>query len=424
MLQAEETIVDDDIAESIILPLSVDVDVLFDVTGDILPGKDFVFMDLHWVVETLFDVNQKDFYERLEKTGEFKPAGIMGGEKTTNLKAETESNDQGAFSTWMIASLGAVAFSVFLTAILVTGAVRRSRRTSIDSNHSGRREFGTSSSAYADDTRSYSPSMRTGLSAGFDEESLDGLKLVQSASSLKSGIRTLGRRSMKDEYGSIVIPVEETNAILKKLSSANSEKTIGLNARMRKRLIEREVHTHGQDAGLSMEAILRATSSFNSDDEEYQRDDTGGRPSPINVGEGHSDHNRNKKPTKTGIFSSWFGPRSEKLEKDDDLPQESRTHFTLNSESFHGTDSNTYQDYARKDNRGLSVPSRAEVITIGESVRDEQYPISTTNWNVWDRLEAVQTPTVPELPRDNDVSNSKSPFKFVKRWECEQWDAG
>lgn len=414
-LQAEDTKVNDDIAESITLPLSVDVDVLFDVAAKILPGKDFGFMDFQWVVETLFDVNKQDFRERLEKTGEFKPIGIIGEEKITNTKAKTVSTSQGAFSTWMIASLGAVAFSVFLTAILVTGAVSRSRRNRIHTRHSKSRDFGASASGYEDDIRSLSPSMRTGLSAGFDEESLDGLKLIQSASSLKGGRPTVRRRSMKDEYGSIIIPVEETNIILKNLSSANSEKEIGLNARMRKRLIEREVQTHGQDAGLSMEAILKATSSFNSDDEEYQRHDTGLRPSQINVGEGHSDHNRTKKPTNSGFFSTWFGQRREKLVEEDDLPQDSRTHFSLNSALFHGPNSNANRDYARKDNRGLSLPSRAEVITVGESVRDEQYPISTTNWNVWDCPEAVQTQTIPELPGNDEGNNSKSPFKFVKK---------
>lgn len=395
---AEDDPVNDTEAEVITFPMPIDIDVLFDVIAEILPEKEFVFVDFKWVVETLFDVNQEDFYERLEKTGEFKPVGIVGGTEATNQKPEIDSTNEGNFSTWMIGSLGAVAFSVFLTAILVTGAVRRTRQNRLVTNRS--MCFRSSSSAYENDIRSHSPSMQTGLSAGLEEESLDGLRLVQSASSLKSGVSALGRRSIKDEYGSIIIPVEETNEILKKLSS-NSEKELGLNARMRKRLIEREVQSRGYEAGLSMEAILRATSSFNSEDEDSETQ-TGLRPSPIDVDQGHSDHNRTRKPTTGGLFSNWFVQRGEKLEEDEDLQLESQT---TPSGCGKGT---------RKEKRGLSLPSKAEVITVGESVMDEQFPISTTNWNVWESSSAIRTPTMQQLSEKKEIDNKKSPFKFLK----------
>jgi hypothetical protein len=400
------------IAEATSFPLPIDIDILFNVFGKILPGTGFGFMDFQRTVQTIFDVSRTDFDKRLENTEEFSPARIEKGTDAASKKTEEKSTNEESFSTWMIASLGAVVFSVFLTAVLVTGAVRRARRPRHDQEQFTPTDFRSSPSHLKNDTRRQSPSIYTGLSAGFEEESLDGLRLAHLASSTKSGPSTTGGRFSKEECGSIIIPVEETNDILNKLSSANPHKERGLNARMRKRLIEREVQSYGYEAGLSMEAILKATSSFTSDDEGCeQRSPT--HPSPIDVGLGNSDYDRTRIPTKGGLLSNWFGRRGEKLEYNEDPPRESRTTFTLESARFYSPDSSAC-DIQNRSGRKISIPSKAEVITVGESIKDEQFPISTTNWDVWDCPSAARTPTIPEIAEKDEEENFKSTFKFIR----------
>ena len=105
-----------------------------------------------------------------------------------------------------------------------------------------------------------------------EDESLDGLNLVPSTSFSKGGVSTLGPSNSHD-HRSIQLSIEETDTILRTLSNEESHEP-GLNARMRKRLIEREVQENGYQAGLSMEAILKATSSFSSEEEEGETVDT------------------------------------------------------------------------------------------------------------------------------------------------------
>ncbi|KAG7352549.1 laminin G domain containing protein [Nitzschia inconspicua] len=404
---------DDDSSESIAFQQAMDINVWFVVVGEIVPGKEFLFVDFERLVETIFEFNLNDFNQRLDNTGEFPPAAIEGSRKETNdQKAGIEPANEASFSIWMVASLGAVAFSVFLTAALVVGTVQRSRQSTMDPMNS-RFGSGHSTPASENDLRSYSPSMENGLSVGLKEESLDGLNFIQSASSLKSGLSSLERRSIKDEYGSIVIPVEETNAILEKLSSSNSENQPGLNARMRKRLIEREVQSRGYEAGLSMEAILKATSSFNSEDEENERG-VALCLSPIDMNQWQSDQNRSKKPAKDWM-SNWFGLWGEKEETDIEIPQESRNQNFVTREPFQSSKGRNHGSHMRRENLRLSIPSKAEVISIGESVREEQYPISMTNWKIWDSTSDVRTSTKSEREEnEEDQQNKKSPFKLFK----------
>jgi hypothetical protein len=384
------------------LPFTIDIEIVFEVTGLIFPEDGFVFMDFQWLVETLFDVNLDDFHSRLDKSGKFRPISIQGETETTARGSESTTATGGQFNTWMIASIGAVALSVFLTAVLITGATRRARRQLLARDLSNSHEYGSSSLPFDHDliSRQLSPTVHTGLSPGLEEESLDGLKLVHSDS--KSAVSTLGA-STKYDHGSIFIPERETNNILRQLSTDNFEKEGSLNARMRKRLIEREVKQHGYQAGLSMEAILQATSSFGSDEQGAHHGltvsvsaDGTENPSPIAVLHGDEDFQQAKRGG--GIFSTWFG-RSGSNQK---CSKEAATNVNVGQLIRASPHQNSHGCRRKRESQCMSIPSNAEVITVGESIREE-HAMSTRNWK----------PRAQQLEEEATARIKPSPFKSI-----------
>ncbi|KAL3913940.1 MAG: hypothetical protein SGARI_000391 [Bacillariaceae sp.] len=328
----------------------------------------------------------------LQQEGEFKPISIQEETTSSIESSENDVSSGSQFNTWMIASIGAVVLSVFLTAVLITGATRRARRQRLETSLSGSQVFGSSSSPLENDFSRprRSPEEQSAFSTGYEDESLDGLKLVRSDS--KSAVSTLGA-SIKRDNGSIFLPNEETESILRQLSIDEQEKDRGLNARMKKRLIEREIKAHGFHAGLSMEAILHATSSFHSEEEEERHRgltisvsaDGTENPSPVAVPQGNQDFSQENASKTNGIFSTWFGRKAGYKVQDEE--REERV--------------NIPSPYRLRKSKRVSLPSKAEVITIGESIREE-YPLPT--------------PSVAASTLQNKEQNeraTRSPFKAL-----------
>ncbi|KAL3924292.1 MAG: hypothetical protein SGILL_001133 [Bacillariaceae sp.] len=420
--------VDDD-ASTRSLPFVIDIDVVFEIVGEILPGDGFVFMDFQWLVDTMFNVNMDDFYARLDETGEFRPVGIEGRTDTSTDTSESEVSTGIEFRTWMIASIGACVLSVFLTAVLVTRATRRTRLQTareemLAPSSSGSQEYASSASPFDNDfsSRYLGAKIPSGLSAGVEEESLDGMRLIRSASTSKSAVSTLGA-SIHRGHDSIFIPVEQTNEILQKLSSEKPEEANGLNARMKKRLIEREVQSNGHQAGLSMQAILQASGSFASDEDEPHQglrisvsSDGTENPSPVAVPQGSEKEYQHERSSGGGYFSSWFGRKGRQaIGGEEAVQQENRNQVALDSAKLHSPYQQSTARKGRRRSERMSLPSNAEIITVGESVRDDHYPITPADWNHWDGPPAVKAPVLPEMPEQvQDARIKRSPFKLVK----------
>jgi hypothetical protein len=202
----------------------------------------------------------------------------------------------------------------------------------------------------------------------------------------------------------------------------NDGKPRGLNARMRKRLIEREVELRGKEAGLSMEAILMASKSIKGD-EPVVKHKTGqtrsipsGRDGAIasmetpnskdmyfdtqgnsHLLKNHTDSWR-AQPNHESLhtrFNSWFGRvDSHHTKHQDDMTNDGRSAITFDSAPFYSP----YQ--SRQEGRSItrekmSILSNADVIPVAQ---DEECRQSPTNWNEWDCPAAVKTPVLPKAP--------------------------
>jgi hypothetical protein len=122
-------------SQGVPLPLTFDLEVFFEVGATLRPGNNLL-VDLQWLVDSLFQINVIEFFRQLDESGAFQPSAIeASGNQTSNSNKKTL--DTGFFDTWVVASLGAVVFSVFLTGLLMTRVVQRTRE----------REFSTSSSS-------------------------------------------------------------------------------------------------------------------------------------------------------------------------------------------------------------------------------------------------------------------------------------
>jgi hypothetical protein len=129
-----------DPAEGKVLLFLFDLEVFFEVGAVLRPGNNLL-VDLQWLVDSLFQINLDDFFRQLDKAGALQPSAIESFDNDLSASS-TETVESGFFNTWVIASLGAVVFSVFLTGMLVTRVVRRTRdreffstATSSDQSH-------------------------------------------------------------------------------------------------------------------------------------------------------------------------------------------------------------------------------------------------------------------------------------------------
>jgi hypothetical protein len=114
---------------------SIDLDVFFEVNANIhiISAK----IDLQWVVSTLVSINLEDFLQRVEDSGALHPQviedSVFSNSSGTGSWVGTEgrtTTTENSSKLWVIASLGTVVVSVFITSALVTGAVRRRRQPS------------------------------------------------------------------------------------------------------------------------------------------------------------------------------------------------------------------------------------------------------------------------------------------------------
>ena len=99
--------------------------------------------------------------------------------------------------------------------------------------------------------------------------------------------------------------------------------------------------------------------------------------------------------------------------------------MTLNSAPF-------YSPYKRPRHQRISesysIPSKAERISVGTSIRGGNYSVTPTNWNEWDCPPGVQTPAQPETSsvadedEDDDQNQNQKGFfspdlkKFARRF--------
>ena len=202
-----------------------------------------------------------------------------------------EQNDtsDGFFNTWIIASIGIVVLSIFVSSIFITRATRRRRyrRRNVltdqdfddtlnqqnlspvaeDSYGSELNMSELNGNSKLDEFRQMYGWHPGGLEVVEEEseasQSLAGLDYVGSA----TGSIAATSRGSGDGISTLTGPtVKDKKAVEEQQPGA------GLNARMRKRLIEREVQKNGVQAGISMEAILLGTASFSDESNDGNAD--------------------------------------------------------------------------------------------------------------------------------------------------------
>jgi hypothetical protein len=194
---------------------------------------------------------------------------------------------------------------------------------------------------------------------------------------------------------------------------------------MKKRLIEREIQKHGSKAGLSMEAILRATSSFSSDDlieqeiekrgskagpsmeailratSSFSSDDKGhlvgvmgtNNDSHFDLAHGNleKDVNEGRRSGVWSILSNWFGGKHAHQEKHHEEWDQSDDKSLSHSNHIHSLhqQGNRTND-SRKESTTAFIPINSERIAVGDEVLEEHYtPVS--NQKVWDISPRVET---------------------------------
>jgi hypothetical protein len=194
-----------------------------------------------------------------------------------------------------------------------------------------------------------------GYSEGFEVESIAGINFVESrslTSENRSNDNLSTVSSMSKPHPSSMRAVSQSGQDL----VSDQGRPRGLNARMRKRLIEREVEWRGQEGGLSMESILLASKSI-SEDERDERYETG----------------------------------------QDDMTNDGRSAITFDSAPFHSPYEKVRQTGQSSSNGKIkSLPMNAELISVADD--EESRRVSPTNWNEWDCPVAVKTPVLSNIP--------------------------
>mmetsp|Transcript_23391 Transcript_23391/g.64874 ORF Transcript_23391/g.64874 Transcript_23391/m.64874 type:complete len:785 (+) Transcript_23391:170-2524(+) len=254
-------------------------------------------IDLPWVIEKIFKTNKNDFLFRLTESNEFFVPIDVGGRSSGESLPQDESRLASVsdfMNSWVIASLAVVLCSIFITTILMTRMVQgdhdRPRRfcgkssmhplssleetSTNDSDQMVKPEDKKRSDDITDDIErnDYLDNQMN-----LDEDSLAGLKLLsnEDSSSLAYSKQSFLRKKNHECKGNMP-KVESESHQLGNMKGDEVSKQKGQYARLRKREIEHQIQKRVSNEGTSLEAILMATSSFNTDEDGDQDDGVSG----------------------------------------------------------------------------------------------------------------------------------------------------
>ena len=269
----------------------MDLNVFFEVGGEMHSSTT---TDFQWIVDTVLETNIDSLLSMLATDNEYFEASEIQGrgfeQEKILLPNEQKDTSDSFFNTWIIASIGVVVLSIFVSSMFITRATRhrRQRRRNVLTDQDFDDAFNQHNfSPVAED--SYGSELNTselqgnsklnefrrmygwnpgGLEVVEEEseasQSLAGLDYVGSAAGSIAAIS----RSSGDGISTLTGPTVKDKKALEAEQPGG-----GLNARMRKRLIEREVQKNGVQAGISMEAILLGTASFSDESNDGNTED-------------------------------------------------------------------------------------------------------------------------------------------------------
>jgi len=278
----------------------------------IIAVEDNYDVDLPQLIEKIFKTNKNDFYFRLAESSKFfVPLDVENRISRGNVsKSESQIVSTSEFmNSWVLASLAIVLCSVFITIILMTRMIQGNNRHRIlheDTSKSDRHllySLHQTSSEDSDEMRKRINNKRrtridkkritdktTHVHGGddtvdilmnLDSGSLAGLKLLRAeensslAYSAGDIVRKKGQKWKENELRTETDSDQVGNTKEKEWPIQP-----GRNARMKKQKIEQE--------GTSLETILKATSSFNTEEDgDYQSE---GVPSVEIVSGDHENH--------------------------------------------------------------------------------------------------------------------------------------